>query len=172
MDSVAGELTDWLAQMPDVDPEVEALRQRIGRTARLFDRILDQVAEQQQVSRGDWSALSVLVRAGRPCTPTELMRELELTSGTISTRLKRLVAAGLAELVDGGTDARSRPVRPTRRGRRIWAAATAERTRREAELVRRLGDSRVQTLNRGLGRLLETLEDELGRSGEHDLPRE
>lgn len=172
MDSVARDLSGWTAQMPTVDVEVEALRQRIGRTARLFDTILDQVAEEQQMSRGDWAALAILIRAGRPCAPTELRQELALTSGTISTRLQRLTAAGLVEAVDDIGDARCRPVRVTRRGRSRWAAATAQRTAREADLVRMLTDNQIQQLNRGMGRLLETLENELGRGGQHDLPRE
>ncbi|GAA4390429.1 MarR family winged helix-turn-helix transcriptional regulator [Tsukamurella soli] len=173
MDSVGRELPDWLARMPsaDTDPDVEALRQRIGRLARQFERVLDEVAEAQGLSRGDWTALSVLVRAGRPVTPSELMQTLALTSGTVSTRLKRLTEAGLIGPATADGDARSRPVTMTERGRARWAAATAERTRRERDLVLPALAGRIDGLNDGLATLLGALEDRLGRSGDHDLPR-
>ncbi|MDF0530867.1 MarR family transcriptional regulator [Tsukamurella sp. 8F] len=174
MDSVGRGLAGWLATMSaeDTDPLVEAVRQRIGRLARQFDRILDDVANDQDISRGDWTALSVLVRAGRPCTPSDLGRELGLTSGTVSTRIRRLAAAGFAAPAPGGGDARSRPITVTRRGRQRWRAATAERTRRERELLRSaLDPQQLAAVDDGLAALLGALEQRLGAGGTHDLPR-
>lgn len=168
MDSVGEELSDWLARMPQADREVEALRQRIGRVSRLFDRVLDRVAEDQRISRGDLTTLSVLARADRPCTPTELRHILGLTSGTVSTRLKRLAAAGLIELAEDA-DGRSRPVRLTAAGQDRWRDATAERVRREERLVgSALSAAELAGANAGLAALLAHLEAEFGRAPRHD----
>lgn len=161
-----------MAQMPAADQGVEELRQRVGRLSRLFDRILDQVADAAEVSRADWAALSVVIRGDRPCAPTELARELGLTSGTVSTRIKRLTEAGLIEnAADAGGDARSRPVRATEAGYELWATATAERTRRETATVRAVfDDDGLAATNARLAELLTGLERDLGRGPKHDVP--
>ena len=166
-DSVDRELTTWLEQMTDVTPQVEAARQRIGRLARLFNRTLEHVAADHNLSVGDWEALSVIVRAGGTCTPTELGRALRLTSGTVSTRLNRLLAAGLVQLATN-PDGRSRPVLVTDDGRDRWKAATAARTRRESELFEALSPRDRDTLNDILRTLLATYEHALGEAPRHD----
>nr|WP_248003539.1 MarR family transcriptional regulator [Streptomyces sp. RLB1-33] len=99
-DSVEAELPRWIADMPDVDPLTEAARQRIGRMARLFERLLTQVAADNELTAGDWAALSALQRSGPPyqASPTTLSQQLGITSGTMSVRLARLSQAGLIEI--------------------------------------------------------------------------
>lgn len=167
MDSVERELESWLAQMPDVDARVEASRQRIGRLSRLFARLLERVASEQGFSTGDLEALSVVKRSGGSCTPTELATALGLTSGTVSTRLHRLTAAGLVEVM-GASDGRSRPVRLTRAGTASWRSATAARTAYEAELFAVLNDAGLHTLNSLLASLLDRFENEFGMVSQHD----
>ena len=161
-----------MAQMPAADRAVEELHQRVGRLSRLFDQVLDQVADTWEISRADWTALSVVIR-GDGCTPTELVRELGLTSGTVSTRIKRLTEAGLIESDDGAADARSRPVRATPAGHELWASATADRTRREAAMVRAVfDDAGLADVNRRLAGLLAGLERDLGPGPRHDVPKD
>ncbi|MEU6564623.1 MarR family winged helix-turn-helix transcriptional regulator [Nocardia nova] len=170
MDSVARDIDTWMAQMPAADRDVEELRQRVGRLSRLFDRLLDQVAAAREISRADWTALSVIIR-GDGCTPTELARELGLTSGTVSTRIKRLSEAGLIAGDSGAVDARSRPVCVTPAGHELWASATADRTRRETALIRAVfDDADLAAVNARLARLLAALEDDLGLGPKHDVP--
>lgn len=154
--------------MPEADVGVEAARQRIGRLSRLFVRVLDRVASEEGISVGDLEALSVVQRSGGSCTPTELATELGLTSGTVSTRLRRLSGAGLVEAV-GAADGRSRPVRLTRAGRARWRSATYARTAYEAELFGALeGSVGLETLNPLLATLLEHFESELGAVSKHE----
>lgn len=168
IDSVDRELTGWLAAMPDVDPQVEAARQRIGRLSRLFARLLEDVAVTQRISLGDWEALSVLVRTGRPSTPTAIGEALGLTSGTVSTRLKRLASAGLIEVLSDA-DGRSRPVRLTPAGRRRWRAATAARVAAERELFGALSAPECKQLNATLSTLLAQYESRFGIASRHDV---
>ncbi|GLY76191.1 MarR family winged helix-turn-helix transcriptional regulator [Actinoallomurus iriomotensis] len=174
IDSVGAGIATWMDQMPPrVDPDVEAARQRIGRIARLFERLLERVADEQQITLGDWEALSVLQRSGPPYerTPKQLADALALTSGTISVRIERLTRAGLVEPVPAA-DGRSRPVRLTARGRRHWAEATARRTAEELRLFdAALDRDGLARLNALLGGLLSRLEAELGPVSQHDQPR-
>jgi DNA-binding MarR family transcriptional regulator len=172
-DSVDADLDAWIAQMPaGVDPGIEAARQRIGRLARLFERLVDQVADEQRITTGDLAALSVLRRSGPPYerTPKQMADMLGVTSGTISVRIERLTRAGLVEPVPAA-DGRSRPVRLTAQGRDRWSAATAQRTADERRLFEDAIDRpELDRLNSLLGRLLLRLEDELGPVSPHDKP--
>ncbi|GAA0363317.1 MarR family transcriptional regulator [Actinoallomurus spadix] len=173
-DSVGAELPQWIGQMPSgVDPGVEAARQRIGRIARLFERILERAADRESITVGDWAALSVLRRSGPPYerTPRQLADALGLTSGTISVRVDRLTRAGLVEPAPA-TDGRSRPVRLTDEGHRLWSAATARRTVEEHRLFGGALDAdELDRLNALLGTLLLRLEQEFGPASRHDRPR-
>lgn len=171
MDSVDAELAGWLTQMPDgVDRDVEASRQRIGRISRQFEQVLARAAAEHGMTVGDWEALSVLRRSGPVCTPKQLADTLGLTSGTVSVRIERLLAAGLVEPAPA-TDGRSRPVRLTRKGRRRWSAATATRTAHERELFGALTTEQLAALNPLLSVLLRRFEDEFGPTGRHDRVR-
>lgn len=167
MDSVSEELDGWLAQMDPVDAGVEAARQRIGRLARQFDRVLERAASENGLSLSDWEALSVIERAGGRCRPGVLVEQLGLTSGTVSVRLARLAEAGLIEPVPDA-DGRSRPVRLTASGRRRWRRATASRTAIEAEFFAALSPTQLTRLNPLLARLLAAFEDEFGVAPRHD----
>lgn len=169
MDSVGEELDAWLAQMPDVDPAVEAARQRIGRLSRLFVRVVESAAAEESVSLGDLETLSVLRRNGGSATPGRIASELSLTSGTVSTRIRRLEQAGLAEPAPADPDdGRVRRTRLTEAGLHVWQASTARRTAREATLFADLGPATLARLNATLGVLLEGFERELGAASRHD----
>ncbi|WP_329467975.1 MarR family winged helix-turn-helix transcriptional regulator [Streptomyces sp. NBC_01431] len=160
--------------MPDVDPLTEAARQRIGRMARLFERLLTQVAAANELTAGDWAALSALQRTGAPheASPTALSQQLGITSGTMSVRLNRLSRAGLIESV-AATDGRSKPVRLTPHGQERWRAATQARTRQEQQLfTEALSVEELNELNVLLSRLLGRLEDEFGTASRHDVPKD
>ena len=169
MDSVTRELDSWLEQMPDVRADVEAARQRIGRLSRLFARVLETVAVEQKVSVSDLETLSVIRRNGGSVAPSRIGAELHLTSGSVSTRLRRLERARLAEAdAPDAQDGRVRRVRLTERGLRTWRAGTARRVEREAELFAVLDEPTLAALNDALAKLLARAEDEFGDVSRHD----
>lgn len=175
LDSFAGEEADWLAAVPgEVDGPAEAARQRIGRIARQFDRVLATVAADHGLSVGDWEALSVLARsadATGAVTPGRMGELLGLTSGTVSARIDRLAQAGLLEAAPIG-DGRRRPVRLTDAGRRAWGEATLTRTARESALLRdALTAAELDHLGTLLGWVLARLEAEYGPAPRHDMTR-
>lgn len=164
-DSVARGLPEWMAELPGVDPDVEAARQRIAGLGHLLRRGLGRIAPNHELSLGDWEALAVLQRSGPPYerTPNEIAESIGVTSGTMSVRIDRLMSAGLVEAGPGRTDRRSRPIRLTGMGRERWRAATAERTDAEQGLIGAALDAgELAQLNALLAKLLLRVEDELG----------
>lgn len=164
-DSIAVGLAAWMAEVPDADPQVEALRQRLSGLARLLERGLTQIADRHGFTLGDWDALSALQRSGPPYerSPTQLASATGVTSGTMSVRLNRLVETGLVGRTVSRGDGRGRAIRLTPEGRRRWRRATAERVAVERDLVHRaLPGSELGQLNDLLATLLAGFEQELG----------
>ena len=169
MDSVTAELGSWLAQMPDARADVEAARQRIGRLSRLFVRVLETVAAGENLSVSDLETLSVIRRNGANASPSRIAAELHLTSGSVSTRLRRLERAGLAEPDEpDAEDGRIRRTRLTDAGLRAWREGTARRTAREADLFAVLDQATLNALNAALATLLARFEQEVGNVSRHD----
>jgi DNA-binding MarR family transcriptional regulator len=164
-DSVDRDLVDWLAELPRVDPGIEAARMRLLRIGRQSEQMLAGIAAQHGLTLGDWETLSVLRRSGPPyaMTPSGLMAALGVTSGTVSVRIERLQKAGLVEPADSSGDGRSRPVRLTGEGTRRWQAATDARTAFEHRLfTQAFTPGQVLRLNTLLRVLMLELEAELG----------
>lgn len=160
-DSVDRDLAAWMAELPGVDPAVEAVRMRLRRLGREMDRLLAAIAARHGLTLGDWETLSLLRRGGSPyvAAPTELARSLGVTSGTMSVRLERLQRAGLVEPAGTAADGRGRPVRLTGAGAARWQAATAERTAREARLMTEALDAaEIDELGRLLRKLTARVE--------------
>lgn len=169
-DSISQHLSAWMAELPGVDADVEAARQRVVSLARLLERGLMALAVRHGLSLGDWEALSALQRSGAPYegSPKGLAAQLGVTSGTMSVRIERLTQAGLVEPGRPGSDGRSRPVRLTKRGQERWRAATADRTATEARLFDGvLGADELAQLNAMLATLLLHFEEQFGPAPEH-----
>jgi DNA-binding MarR family transcriptional regulator len=165
VDAVDRELGAWMAELPGVDPDIEAARMRLLRLGRQLERLLGRIAEQFGMTLGDWETLSVLRRSSKPyqLSPTALAQALSVTSGTMSVRLDRLVRAGLVEPVAGAADGRSRPVQLTAVGYERWEAATQVRTETERQLFgRALTGGRMAELNTLLRAIMSSFEEGLG----------
>jgi len=174
-DSLGAELDEWMASIPGtVDVQAEAARQRVGRLARQFERVLATVAANQDISVGDLEALSTLARSTDSktgLTPTRMAAVLGVSSGTISVRMHRLDQARLVDITSG-TDGRQRLARLTRAGRLAWGRATRDRTRIERRLINdALSSDELDQLNTLLSRLLARMEQEYGPAPRHDMTR-
>lgn len=174
LDSVDQDAESWLAELPDVDAEIETTRMRLRRIGLLSERVLSGIAHRHGLTLGDWETLSVLRRSGPPyvMTPSELVQALNVTSGSISVRLERLQQAALIEAAGPTSDGRSRPVRLTVDGEQRWRAATNDRIAFEEQLFRNaLGSVEIEYLNQLLRWLMIELESELGYSPRHARSR-
>ena len=116
-DSFDATIDAWKAILPELDTDAFAIFGRIHFLARHWFRRLERFGERYNIAPGEVYVMLALRRTTHPLTPTELYRALSITSGTITKRVDRLVAAGLVERVDA-ENARSVKVRLTRKGQR------------------------------------------------------
>ena len=107
----------WKAVLPELDTDYFAIAGRVHNLARHWVEYLHWFAEQHGVGLGEVYVLMALRRAPEPVRPTELYRQLAISSGTITRRVDRLVAGGLVERLVDDADGRSVKVRLTRKGR-------------------------------------------------------
>jgi len=117
MDSFERIIKAWKAILPELDTDYFAIAGRVHNLARHWVEYLHWFAEQNGVGLGEVYVLMALRRSPDPVRPTELYRHLAISSGTITRRIDRLVAAGLVQRILDDVDGRSVKVTLTPRGR-------------------------------------------------------
>ena len=148
----------WRTERPDLDSSPLHVIGRISRLADRIDELLRPVFAARGLGDGDFDVLATLRRDGEPfeLTATELGARTMVTSGAVTKRVDRLVAAGLVERRPDDEDRRARRVRLTASGRalideaypvhvrneaRMLAGLSRDEQRHLADLLRRLGAS-------------------------------
>jgi DNA-binding MarR family transcriptional regulator len=157
IDRIAAE---WRRERPDVDASPLALLGRLFRAAHLADLTLATGLADYGLPRGWFDLLAALRRAGPPyeLSPTDLMEATMLSSGGMTKRLDRLVAAGFVERRPDPDDRRGTLVRLTRKGRTSIDRALEAHVANEKRLLRPLSAADRRSLNRLLRRFLSGLE--------------
>ncbi|WP_246081860.1 MarR family winged helix-turn-helix transcriptional regulator [Nocardioides litoris] len=117
-DHVARLLEQWRVERPDLDVSPMGVIGRLHRLAARLDEELRPVFAAAGLAAGDFDVLAALRRSGAPyeLTPGELGATTMVTSGAVTKRVDRLVAAGHVERRPCADDARSRRVRLTAGG--------------------------------------------------------
>jgi len=130
-------VAQWAAERPDLDTSPMLVIGRISRLADLVDELLRPVFASHGLGDGDFDVLATLRRHGSPyeLTPTELGASTMVTSGAVTKRVDRMVAAGLVERRVSESDARGRHVRLTDRGLALVDEAMTVHVANEARLL-------------------------------------
>ena len=132
----------WRRAAPELDTSPIEILGRIYRIAAITGRAIAEAFEAHKLERGEFDVLATLYRAGEPheLTPTELYRQLMITSGGLTHRLNLLENARLITRAKSPNDGRSFRVRLTKAGRERVLAAYADDLAREARLLDGLDD--------------------------------
>ena len=135
----------------------------IGRARRLtiLSRpAIEAVFSRHGIDTGEFDVLATLRRSGTPfeLRPTELMRDLIISSGGLTDRLNRLERKGLVIRRIAAGDRRSSLARLSEKGRLLIDDAFAEDMAVEEEMLAPLSDTERQTLADLLARLLAHME--------------
>ena len=146
---------------PDIDLSPVAVVARLGRLRRIFEAELETVYAEHGLTGPDFGALVTLRRLGGDVPQAALARELGLTAGTVSVRVDRLVARGLAERRASG-------VSLTEAGAELFERVTPAHVAAEEQLLAALDAGEREQLAALLRRLLVSFE---GSSAAGDLPR-
>lgn len=138
----------WRRERPDLDVEPLQVLSRISRLAAVLDERRADAFVGHGLQGHEFDVLSVLRRSGEPFERTagELATLTHVTSGTMTSRLDRLVARGFVTRRPDASDGRLVRVRLTGPGRVRVDAAFVQLLHTERELLQTLSDERAAAL--------------------------
>ncbi len=151
----------WLRERPDLDVSPLQVIARLHRVANHLTDELVAVYARHGLGEGDFDVLATLRRSGPPFerSPGDLAASTLVTSGGMTKRVDRLVAAGLVTRRVSEDDARARVVALTDRGREVVAAAFTEHMANERRLVDLIAPGQARALEDALRTWLAALEE-------------
>lgn len=155
-DAVDDILAAWRVVRPDLDLKAMGIIGRFGRSAAHIQRAVESELQKFGLAIADFDVLASLRRAGPPhrLTPTQLYRNLMITSGTMTNRLDKLEERGLVTRHDDPNDRRGILVSLTPEGLRMADSAVTAHVANEAGILSGLTASEQATLDGLLRKLL------------------
>lgn len=137
MDEVDRLVRAWARERPDLDTAPMQVLSRVTRVARHLDRARRRAFATHELATWEFDVLSALRRSGEPyeLSPGRLLREMLVTSGTMTNRVDRLVERGLVERRPDPADRRGVLVRLTPAGRSLVDDALGALLGSEHELL-------------------------------------
>ena len=138
----------WQRERPDLDFAPLHVLSRLGRIARHLDRARKAAFAVSGLESWEFDVLAALRRAGTPyeLSPTSLLRQTMVSSGTMTNRIDRLATRGLVERRTDPNDGRGIIVRMTAQGTERVDRAIAELVVAEAGLLNGLGRAEQEKL--------------------------
>ena len=136
MDAVDRIVEQTERERPDLDAQAVELLSRITRAGRLVEAATARSLARFALGLGDFWLLVALRRAGPPfqLTPTELLRNVTVTSGAVSQQLERLEQRKLVHRRPSPIDRRGVIVELSTTGRQLIDAAWAAHVNRDRVL--------------------------------------
>lgn len=147
-DEVDRIVTAWARERPDLDVTPLHVLSRVSRLARHLDLARRTAFGQHDLESWEFDVLSALRREGAPyeLTPTQLVRQTLVTSGTMTNRISRLVDRGLVSRTTSEADHRSVLVRLTPTGQEVVDAALADLVADERTILQGLAPAQQAEL--------------------------
>lgn len=155
-DDVDRLVASWQRERPDLDVAPLHVLSRIARLAKEHARIRAAAFAEHGLDPWEFDVLAALRRAGDPyeLTPGQLVAETLVTSGTMTTRVDRLIERGLVRRRPDPRDRRGVLVQLTGPGRDLVDGAMSTLLDHEHSLIGALSDSDRAALPALLRRLL------------------
>ena len=160
-DHVDEMLEVWAREIPDLDKLTEGIIERIQILSWNFNQSTDEILEELELDRREWSVLGKLRKYGPPYRTSagKLASDLRLSSGAMTNRLDRMEAAGLIRRLPDPNDRRGTLVEPTQKGHEAWDATVGASARREAAATSVLSESEKERLHDLLRDLMHAFPD-------------
>lgn len=132
---------EWARERPDVDVRPQGVIGRLHRLALALTAEITAVYREHGLGEGEFDVLATLRRAGAPYerAPGDLAAHTMVTTGAMTKRVDRLVAAGLVTRRPSADDGRGRVVALTPRGVQVVDAAFTAHMANERRLLDLLG---------------------------------
>jgi len=160
MDRIDRIIAQWTRERPEIDLEAMALIGRLQSVVQALRPQLDATHERFGLSGESFDVLASLRRSGAPyeLTPTQLYREMMLSSGAVTNRVDRLESEGFVQRRPDPSDRRGVLVALTKKGKTLIDKALAEHVANERRLLRALNSGERKQLATLLKKLLGDLE--------------
>lgn len=161
-DSIDRVRAQWKSERPDLDTRPMETIGRILRIQFIAAARMRRLFQRYGIDSGGFDVLATLRRFGAPhrMTPTELYRELVLTSGAMTNRLDVLELAGLVERHPDPNDRRGTLIELTGKGKALVDRAMTAHMDGEAEMAAHLSKDEQRGLADLLQKLLAGMEEE------------
>lgn len=155
-DDVDGIVEAWRRERADLDTEPLHVLSRISRLAKHHDRIRTAAFGEHDLDGWEFDVLAALRRAGDPyeLSPGQLVAQTLVTSGTMTTRVDRLIERRLVQRRPDPRDRRGVLVQLTPSGRDVVDGALSTLLEHEQRLVAALSPGDRAALSDMLRRLL------------------
>ncbi|WP_457207038.1 MarR family winged helix-turn-helix transcriptional regulator [Nocardioides sp. P5_C9_2] len=160
LDHVGRLQAQWARERPDLDTSAMGVVGRLHRVAAALHEELLPVFAAAGLSYGEFDVLAALRRAGDPfaLTPGELASTTMITSGTVTKRVDRLVAAGWVTRTVADHDGRVRRIALTPAGRALVDRVVEKHVANEERLLATFSDLERTRLTRLLTQWARALE--------------
>ena len=150
----------WKRERPDLELAGVGVMARLGRLALRFATAQEEVLATFGLQDGAFDVLATLRRAGRPyeLIPSQLAERLLLSRSGMTSRLDRLVSAGLVERSLDPEDRRSFRVKLTSSGLKKVDEAMTAHTGNVSRLLSTLNKTELRAVDGLLRKLLQAEE--------------
>jgi DNA-binding MarR family transcriptional regulator len=155
-------VSDWRVALPNLDPSSLELVGRVLVLAQRLEERVSAVLAGHNLSLGQFDILATLRRNGPrgELSPSQLLRNVALSSGGMTARLDKLEEAGLIARKPDPIDRRMLVIELTPRGEKAIDAAAAARFAEARDSLPPFNSSELKALEdllrRWLGNLVET----------------
>ncbi|HIV59466.1 MAG TPA: MarR family transcriptional regulator [Candidatus Stackebrandtia faecavium] len=154
----------WRSVVPQIDPQVERVVDRILIAARYLDRLAGDMAAKHELQRADYEILARLFWVGPPyrLRPSQLAAGTMTAATTITSRLDRMQRRGLITRSRDAKDRRVLAAELTDEGRDLFERIVAEQAAMEREIFSQLSGGELDSLAKLLNSSMTALESRLG----------
>lgn len=154
----------WAAIVPEIDPRVERVVDRLLISAKYLDRLTGSLSAPHEIPATDYEILARLFWVGPPhrLRPTQLAIGTMSAPTTVTSRLVRLERRGLIRRVAEAADRRVSAAELTQPGRDLFIRVVAEQARVEREIFAGMDPADLDRLAELLRAVMTMLEDHLG----------
>lgn len=147
----------WNEQRPDLDVSPLEVLSRLSRVSRHLDVARAQAFRNHLLESWEFDVLAALRRVGFPfsLSPGALASATHVTSGTMTTRVDRLLARGFVTRFPDPHDRRGVQVQLTDQGKDAVDGAFTDLLRRESEILASIDSTEQRELAQQLRHLLD-----------------
>ena len=154
----------WAAAVPEIDPRVERVVDRLMISAKYLERLAARLSAPHDLQLTDYEILARLFWVGPPhrLRPSQLAAGTQAPPTSITSRLDRLERRGMLRRVADPKDRRVLAAELTDDGRELFAKIVAEQAKEERAIFAELDPADLDTLDSLLRKVMELLEARLG----------